>query len=131
MKLRASWGLVGNDKIGGSRFMYVPDPYFVNTTALAERVGGPQPADKNPYAYDFGVENGTVSKGAVEAAKNNPNVSWETAFKQDYGIDVNFFGDRLRGVFDYYREHRKDILIQDMTAPSILGSLYLIRTLVK
>jgi len=117
MKFRASWGLVGNDKIGGSRFMYVPDPYYVNTTALAERIG----KDANPYAYDFGVENGTVSKGAVEAAKNNPNVSWETAFKQDYGIDVNFFGDRLRGVFDYYREHRKDILIQDMTAPSILG----------
>ncbi len=117
MKLRASWGLVGNDKIGGSRFMYVPDPYYVNTTALAERIG----KDANPYAYDFGVENGTVAKGAVEAAKNNPDVSWETAFKQDYGIDVNFLGDRLMGVFDYYREHRKDILIQDMTAPSVLG----------
>ncbi len=117
MKLRASWGLVGNDKIGGSRFMYVPDPYFVNTTALAERIG----KDANPYAYNFGVENGTVSKGAVEAAKNNPDVSWETAFKQDYGIDVNFLDDRLRGVFDYYVEKRKDILLQDMTAPTILG----------
>ena len=121
MKLRASWGLVGNDKIGGSRFMYVPDPYYVNTTALAERVGGPNDADKNPYAYDFGVENGTVAKGAVEAAKNNPDVSWETAFKQDYGIDVNFLDDRLRGVFDYFIEKRKDILLQDLTAPSILG----------
>ena len=117
VKFRASWGLVGNDKIGGSRFMYVPDPYFVNTTALAERLG----KDTNPYAYDFGVENGTVSKGAVEAAKNNPEVSWETAFKQDYGIDVNFLNDRLRGVFDYFREKRKDILLQDLTAPTILG----------
>ena len=117
LKLRASWGKVGNDKIGGSRFMYVPDPYYVNTTALAERIG----KDTNPYAYNFGVENGTVAKGAVEAAKNNPNVSWETAFKQDYGIDVNFLDDRLRGVFDYFREKRKDILLQDMTAPTILG----------
>ena len=117
VKLRASWGLVGNDKIGGGRFMYIPDPYFVNTTALAERIG----KDTNPYAYDFGVENGTVAKGAVEATKNNPNVSWETAFKQDYGIDVNFLNDRLRGVFDIYREKRKDILLQDQTAPSILG----------
>ena len=117
VKLRASWGLVGNDKIGGSRFMYIPDPYFVNTTALAERIG----KDTNPYAYNFGVENGTVSKGAVEAAKNNPDVSWETAFKQDYGIDINFLDDRLRGVFDFYRENRKDILLQDMTAPTILG----------
>jgi hypothetical protein len=101
--------------------MYIPDPYLVNTTALAERVGGPNEADKNPYAYDFGVENGTVSKGAVESSKNNPDVSWETAFKQDYGIDINFLDDRLRGVFDYYREHRKDILVQDWTAPLVLG----------
>jgi hypothetical protein len=97
--------------------MYIADPYFVNTTALAERIG----KDTNPYAYNFGVENGTVAKGAVEAAKNNPNVSWETAFKQDYGIDINFLDDRLRGVFDFYRENRKDILLQDMTAPTILG----------
>ena len=117
MKLRASWGLVGNDKIGGSRFMFVPDPYFVNTTALAERIG----KDTNPYAYDFGVENGTVSKGAVEASKNNPDVTWEKAFKQDYGVDVNFLGDRLRGVFDYFREHRTDILVSNLTAPSVLG----------
>ncbi len=121
VKLRASWGLVGNDKIGGSRFMYVPDPYFVNTTELAERTGGPREQDKNPYAYNFGVENSTVSKGAVEAAKNNPDVSWETAFKQDYGIDINFLDDRLRGVFDYFIEKRKNILLQDLTAPTILG----------
>lgn len=121
MKLRASWGLVGNDKISNSRFMYVPDPYFVNTTELTERIGGPRDQDKNPYAYNFGVENSTVSKGAVEAAKNNPDVSWEKAFKQDYGIDVNFLNDRLMGVFDYFREHRTNILLQDLTAPSVLG----------
>ena len=121
LKLRASWGLVGNDKIGGKRFMYIADPYLVNTTGLAERIGGPNESDKNPYAYDFGVENGTVSKGAIESSKNNPDVSWETAFKQDYGFDINFLDDRLRGTFDYFFEKRKDILLQDYTAPSVLG----------
>jgi TonB-linked SusC/RagA family outer membrane protein len=117
LKFRASWGLVGNDKIGGKRFMYVADPYLVNTTALAERIG----KDTNPYAYNFGVENGTVAKGAVESSKNNPDVSWETAFKQDYGIDINFLDDRLRANFDYFRENRKDILVQDLTAPRVIG----------
>lgn len=117
LKLRASWGLVGNDKIGDSRFVYIPDPYYVNQGALFERQG----KDDGAYAYNFGVENGTATKGAVEAAKNNPDVTWEKAFKQDYGIDVNFFNNDLRATFDYYREHRTDIFLNNGTIPGILG----------
>lgn len=116
-KLRASWGLVGNDKIGGSRYMYLSDPYNVNQAALLERAG----KDSGAFGYNFGVENGTVAKGAVESAKNNPDVSWEKAFKQDYGFDLNLFNDRLRTNFDYFLEHRTDILVQNFTAPSIVG----------
>lgn len=117
LKLRASWGLVGNDKVAASRFMYIPDPYNVNQSALFERTG----KDTGAFGYNFGVENGTTSKGAVEAAKNNSDVTWETAFKQDYGIDIYFLNDRLRATFDYFKEHRKDILAQDMTVPGFLG----------
>lgn len=117
LKLRASWGLVGNDKIGGSRFMYIPDPYYVNQSALFERQG----MDNGAYAYNFGVENGTATKGAIEAAKNNPDVTWEKAFKQDYGFDMNFLNDELRLTFDYYKEHRKDILLSNAALPGILG----------
>jgi len=116
-KLRASWGLVGNDQIGGSRFMYLPDAYNVNQAALFNRNG----KESGAYGYNFGVENGTTKLGALEAQKNNPDVTWEKAFKQDYGFDVRFLGDRLEGNFDYYREHRTDILLNDMTAPTILG----------
>ena len=112
-KLRASWGLVGNDKIGGSRFMYLADPYFINNGTLEARSGG--------RAYNFGVENSTTHNGAGESSRNNPDVSWEKAFKQDYGVDMNFLDNRLTASFDYYLEHRWDILLQDMTAPSIIG----------
>jgi len=112
MKLRASWGLVGNDKIGGSRFMYLADPYGVNNGSFSSRGG---------YAYNFGIENSTAYKGAYEDSKNNPDVTWEKAFKQDYGIDANFLNDRLRTTFDYYYEHRTNILLRDYTAPSIIG----------
>lgn len=118
-KLRGSVGLVGNDKIAGSnqRYMYTPDPYNVNQQALIERTG----KDSGAFGYNFGVENGTVSKGAVEAQKNNPDVTWENALKQDYGFDLNLFNDRLRTNFDYFYEHRTDILVQNFTAPSIVG----------
>ncbi len=112
MKLRASWGLVGNDRIGGSRFMYLADPYTVNNGTITSRGG---------RAYNFGIENSTSFLGAYENSKNNPDVTWEKAFKQDYGVDINFLNDRLRVTADYYREHRTNILLQDGTAPSIIG----------
>jgi len=117
LKLRASWGLVGNDKIGGDRFMFMADPYYVNQSALFERTG----KDDGAYAYLFGVENGTATKAAIEAGKNNAEVTWEKAFKQDYGFDMNFLDDRLRVVFDYYKEHRTNILARDYRTPLFIG----------
>ena len=104
LKFRASWGLVGNDKIGGSRFMYLADPYSINSGS----------------AY-FGINNSTGFTGASESSRNNPNVSWEKAFKQDYAVDINFLQNRLTASFDYYLEHRWDILLSDQTAPSVIG----------
>ncbi len=118
LKLRATLGKVGNDKVGGSRFMYLADPFGVNGGALLER-----PTSENPYGYNFGTGNGgyATQLGAWEMQKNNPDVTWEKAVKQNYGIDIQFFNDRLKGSFDYYREHRTDILLQNYAAPAILG----------
>lgn len=52
-------------------------------------------------------------KGAIESRIGNPNVSWETALKQNYGIDVNFLNNRLKVSADIFFEDRKDILIKD------------------
>ena len=111
-KLRASVGLVGNDKIGGSRFMYLADPYTINN--------GTKPA-RGGQGYYFGIDNATIFMGAYENSRNNPNVSWEKALKQDYGVDMNFFNEKLQTSFDYYKEHRTGILLQDMTAPALIG----------
>lgn len=111
-KLRYTIGLVGNDRIGGSRFMYTSDPYSVNNITAPNRGG---------YSYYFGIENNTLSPGTYEMARNNPNVTWEKSLKHNYGVDVNFLNDRLRTSFDYYNETRSDILLSDGTAPSVLG----------
>lgn len=111
MKLRYSIGLVGNDR-GVTRFMYTADPYYTNDTGLLPRDGN---------GYVFGINNGTVSPGAFEDGKNNPDVTWEKALKNNYGVDMNFFDDHLSTSFDYFTEDRKDILLSDGTAPGILG----------
>lgn len=112
LKLRYTIGLVGNDKINGSRFMYTSDPYEVSNSTFINRGG---------HAVLFGYENSTASLAAYESSKNNSDVTWEKALKQNYGIDINFLDDRLRASFDYYREKRKDILLSDGSAPSVLG----------
>ena len=108
LKLRASWGLVGNDKYSGNRFMYIPDSYSTSSGA-----------------YRFGIDNANRLSGAAESAKKNPDVTWEKAFKQDYGFDIRFLGDRLQLNYDYYFERRKDILLTDYTIPATLMGITL------
>ena len=125
-KLRASWGLVGNDKtVDAIRFMYLADPFITGSYGLISNCMTSPYTDT--YGYLFGnAQSGTVSgtsgiAGAYESMKNNPNIGWEKAFKQDYGFDLNFLNDRLKTTFDYYREHRTDILVRDATVPSTIG----------
>ena len=103
-KARASWGLVGNDKFGDYRFLYTEDEY--NTSS---------------GNYNFGIGNSTRLPGSLESAKKNPDVTWEKAFKQDYGFDARFLNDRLQLSYDYYFERRKDILLTDKTISNLLG----------
>ena len=112
MKLRASYGLVGNDKFGSDRFMYLPDVYVPNSSGGFPNGG---------YAYNFGINNATWWKGAYESLRHNQNVTWEHAYKQDYGVDINFLNDRLRGTFDYFYEHRTDILLTSAMTPNYAG----------
>ena len=123
-KLRASWGLVGNDKtLDRIRFMYLADPYITGSYGLTNNMSN----WADTYGYLFGnAQSGTVQgtssiAGAYESIKNNPDIGWEKAFKQDYGFDLYFFGDRFKTTFDYYREHRTDILVRDATVPSTIG----------
>lgn len=105
LKLRASWGLVGNGKLGGSyRFYYTPDLYSINGSG-----------------YYFGVNSNNRVLASSEGLKHNADVTWEKAFKQDYGVDIHFFNDKLSATFDYYHERRTDLFCTDYTAPALLG----------
>ena len=106
--------------------MFTAIPYHVNLNGYVSNSGygtGNLAQLQAAYGYLFGQggQTSTVSLGAHEWAINNANVTWEKAFKQNYGVDINFLNDRLSATIEYYKEHRWDILLQDGTAPSMLG----------
>ena len=86
LKLRASYGIVGNDKIGGDRFLYIDGVWDVD--------GG---------GYNFGTDITSKAPAAIEGQLGNPKVTWERASKQNYGIDLKLFKDRLSLSADYFR----------------------------
>lgn len=107
MKVRGSLGVVGNDRAGdSSRFLYLPDVYDANG---------------DNKGYNFGINNSQNVIIASESKKGNPDVTWETSTKQNYGLDLYFFDDRLKTTFDYFIEHRKDILTSRQVMPGYLA----------
>tara|TARA_R110002126_G_scaffold72364_1_gene180913 strand:- start:89033 stop:92116 length:3084 start_codon:yes stop_codon:yes gene_type:complete len=104
MKVRASYGLVGNDRIGGSRFLYLPDSY-----------------DPTNGSYSFGIDNPNNQQGAIEGQIGNANVTWETAEKQNYGIELKFLQNKLGLKVDYFVENRSNILTTRGTVPSYVA----------
>ena len=115
LKVRASVGLVGNDNMSSNRFLYLPDSYSINNSDWLQKAY----QDKNGYI--FGLTNTVYQTAAKELMLGNSNVTWETALKQNYGIDAYFFSDRLKLTVDYFRENRRDILIQRSTVPSLIA----------
>lgn len=114
LKLRASFGLVGNDNMNGNRFLYLPDRYLVNRSKTDQWKA-------NNQGYNFGYNSTSLILGAVEDKMGNPNVTWEKAMKQNYGVDIYLFDSKLKVSADYFREYRKDILIQRRTIPLLTG----------
>ena len=105
LKLRGSWGKVGNDNTNGARFLYLPGAWqFYRGTMTS-----------NPQ--DRGANFGTGGAGWLQAVREltagNPNVTWETASKWNLGVDAAFINDRLTVNFDIFWEDRKDILVSN------------------
>lgn len=104
LKIRASYGLVGNDIYSQARFFYLPDAYNPNS-------GG----------YNFGTTVSANQPGATELRLGNKYVTWEKARKQNYGIDFTLLNSRLSGSFDYFIEKRDDILTSRNTIPGYIA----------
>jgi len=108
LKIRYSYGVVGNDG-GVGRFVYLPAVYSFGKPRIADGMND----DNGSAGYQFGLSPGAPKKPNVrEGNLGNPNVSWEKARKQNFGLDLKTLNNRLGFNFDFFNEHRWDILIE-------------------
>ncbi len=100
LKLRASWGTLGNERIGS---------YY-------------------PYQSTIGFSNALLYQGSTIVSAQTAavtdyaiqNISWETTESYDLGIDAKFFKNKLRFTGDYYKKTTKDMLLA-LEIPSYIG----------
>lgn len=114
LKIRGSWGLVGNDNTNGARFLYLPGAwqFYQGATTV-----NPQKRGAN-----FGTS-GNWLQAVKELTTGNPDVTWETASKINVGVDAGFFRDRLHAYVDFFWEDRKDILVSNASTLPAVTSL--------
>ncbi len=112
LKIRGSWGKVGNDNTNGHRFLYLPGAW---TFYQGSMTTNPQTRGAN-----FGQTGNNWLQAVRELTAGNPNVTWETASKWNLGLDAAFINDRLTLNLDFFWEDRKDILESNAnTLPAI------------
>ncbi len=106
LKIRGSYGKVGNDRIGGGRFLYQPDAWNYGAAG-----------------YNFGYDNPNDQAGALELRIGNPNVTWETITQKNIGFDAKFLDARLSLSADLFHEYREDMLIYRQTVPNFVAAV--------
>ncbi|GAA4309213.1 TonB-dependent receptor [Compostibacter hankyongensis] len=104
LKLRGSYGKVGNDQIGGERFLYL-------TTVNA----------RTAQTYAFGSAQTNVKPGIDEMKIGTPNITWETATKANVGVDMEMLNGKISLQADAFHELRTGILLQRRTIPYEAG----------
>ncbi|ARS39441.1 hypothetical protein CA265_07160 [Sphingobacteriaceae bacterium GW460-11-11-14-LB5] len=102
LKIRGSYGLVGNDAIGSARRFAFNDFFSRSTTG-----------------YNFGTAFAGVG-GTGQLALANPDLTWEKAYKTSVGFDAKMFKQSLAISADYFYENRKDLTTASLL-PSLLG----------
>ena len=99
LKLRASWGTLGNERIGN--YLYQASIAF-----------------NNVLFYQNGEPISQLS--AAQHAYAIQNISWEKTESFDFGMDASFFNNRLRLTADYYKKTTKDMLLA-LEIPDFVG----------
>ena len=98
LKLRASWGLTGNQEIGNYN--------AISTLSAAT------------WGYIFGGNKQTV---VLPQQYANPDLKWESTSQTDIGLDFGFLHNRLHGSIDWYYKKTKDLLLSvAVPSPSLI-----------
>lgn len=109
LKLRASWGTLGNNALysdanNEGNYDYIPTYGKAN--------------------YPL---NNEINQGIAQLALANTNLTWETAYTTNFGLDFTMLRQRLNGGFDYFIKNTNDILM-DIPAPLVHGTTTIPKT---
>lgn len=123
LKVRASYGLVGNDQIGGKRYLYLPGTYSINMGPGSFTSTTSSGSLQSNY-YQFGTSTGsynTIYPGSAEGALGNEDVTWEKSSKFSTGLELKMLRNRFYLTADYFSENRRDILTTLGVIPVTFG----------
>jgi TonB-linked SusC/RagA family outer membrane protein len=107
LKLRYSYGLVGNDNIGRAeeRFFYLSNVYMTDSDKKAT----------------FGIDRGTeIPYGVTIRQYADENVTWEISEKQNFAVELGLF-KKLEIIAEYFTEHRRNIFMTRASIPATMG----------
>ncbi len=94
LKLRAGWGLTGNQEI----------PSKITQALFTSSVSG-----TTSYPLDGG---NVYPAGTTYSRLANPNIQWEVSSQIDVGLDFGLFNGALSGTVDYFNKISQDILLE-------------------
>jgi TonB-linked SusC/RagA family outer membrane protein len=106
LKLRYSYGLVGNDQIGTDE-----DRFFYLSNMIMNDEG---------RSMTFGTDWGMTYKGISVDRYANEDITWETSVKQNYAMEVGLW-EKLTFIAEYFTEHRYNILMTRSSIPLTMG----------
>ena len=101
LKLRASWGQIGNQNIGNYGYYSTMQP------------GG----NSNYWLKDGEFITYISTPGLV-----SNSFTWETVETLDIGFDASMFNSRLQVTFDWYQRTTRDMLIAGIQLPAVVGT---------
>jgi TonB-linked SusC/RagA family outer membrane protein len=106
LKLRATYGMVGNDAIGSAsdRFFYLSEVNMSNSSRGAS----------------FGIDRGYSKNGISINRYSNKDITWEISYKSNVALEVGLF-DKLSVIAEYFKEDRKNILMTRSSIPATMG----------
>ncbi|MDR1381695.1 MAG: TonB-dependent receptor [Tannerella sp.] len=103
LKIKASYGVQGNDKL-----LY-PGSSSVNLY---------------PYQDQFKISENNGSFATARSYKGNKDITWETSYNFNAGVEFSFFDDRLNGSVEGFSRETKDQLYYRPVSPSLGYSLF-------
>lgn len=115
LKIKGSYGKIGFDKIGGTRFLYL-DEYSQNTSLVQFGI---------PTSIQFGYPTSPQTyKTVIHSKIGNPLITWETSLKRNIGIESSYFDNFLSVNFDLFDENRSGILLNRASGLTSFGESY-------